>query len=109
MFYFSPLQRLTVQSLTDAIVPEISIKSVHGKPIGPCSVADVNRSSVPKPTQQMSKNYPPMPRNQVDRVNATVGHLLVFKVPLVSLIIFSQRLIPILSYNHLLHKLGHIL
>lgn len=30
----------------------------------------------------MSKNYPPVPRNQVDRVNATVGHLLVYKVPL---------------------------
>lgn len=31
----------------------------------------------------MTKNYAPLPRNQVDRVNATINQLLVFKVPAV--------------------------
>lgn len=35
----------------------------------------------PKPTPQFNKNFAPVPRNQVDRVNAVVGQLLLFKVP----------------------------
>lgn len=42
----------------------------------------MNRSELPKvSTQEPKSNFPPVPRNQVDLINATVGQLLVFKVP----------------------------
>lgn len=48
--------------------------------IGQCE--DISRPEVPKvSTQEPKSNFPPVPRNQVDLVNATVGQLLVFKVP----------------------------
>lgn len=75
--------RLTVKALSDNI-PEMEIKFVSGKPIGPCLKIDIPKPKPPKPTPHMTKNYPPVPRNQVDRVNATIGQLLVFKVPSVS-------------------------
>lgn len=76
-------QRLTVKSLSEN-VPEMEIKFVSGKPIGPCLKIEQPKPKQPKPTPHMTKNYPPVPRNQVDRVNATIGQLLVFKVPSVS-------------------------
>lgn len=75
--------RLTAKSLSEN-VPEMEIKFVSGKPIGPCLKIEVPKPKPPKPTPHMTKNYPPVPRNQVDRVNATIGQLLVFKVPSVS-------------------------
>lgn len=75
--------RLTAKSLADN-VPEMEIKFVSGKPIGPCLKIELPKPKPPKPTPHMTKNYPPVPRNQVDRVNATIGQLLVFKVPSVS-------------------------
>lgn len=42
----------------------------------------MNRPEVPKVlTEEPKVNFPPVPRNQVDHINATVGQLLVFKVP----------------------------
>lgn len=76
-------QRLTVKALSQN-VPEIEIKFVSGKLIGPCLKIELPKPKPPKPTPHMTKNYPPVPRNQVDRVNATIGQLLVFKVPTVS-------------------------
>lgn len=66
------------EKLSEAVQPELIVKSVSGQLIGPCQKQNVPK---PKPTSHMAKNYPPVPRNQVDRVNATVGHLLVYKVP----------------------------
>lgn len=77
-------QRLTAKSLSDIVQPDISVKFVSGKPIGPCLKTELPKPKIPKPTPHMTKNYPPVPRNQVDRVNATIGQLLVFKVPAVS-------------------------
>ncbi|XP_037036567.1 dystroglycan isoform X3 [Bradysia coprophila] len=74
------IQRLTVKALSQN-VPEMEIKFVSGKPIGPCLKIELPKPKAPKPTPHMTKNYPPVPRNQVDRVNATIGQLLVFKVP----------------------------
>lgn len=75
---------LSVVALNDAVQPSLTVKAVSARPIGPCAKVETPRPKPAKPTPQMSKNYPPVPRNQVDRVNATIGHLLVFKVPLVS-------------------------
>lgn len=48
----------------------------------------MNRPEIPKLfTEEPKMNFPPVPRNQVDHVNATVGQLLVFKVPEVCILI----------------------
>lgn len=77
----SLVERLEPSKLTKSLLPEISVKSVSGQPIGPCQKLPAVK---PKPTPHMTKNFPPVPRNQVDRVNATINQLLVFKVPYVS-------------------------
>ncbi|KZC06723.1 PREDICTED: dystroglycan-like [Dufourea novaeangliae] len=67
-------------ALTKALLPEIRVKRVLQQGIGQCE--DMNRPEPPKvSTQEPKSNFPPVPRNQVDLVNATVGQLLVFKVP----------------------------
>ncbi|XP_030558673.1 uncharacterized protein LOC115761145 isoform X1 [Drosophila novamexicana] len=72
------VQRLDVQRLNNLVQPLLSIKSVMGQLIGACQKTELAKI---KPTTHMAKNLPPMPRNQVDRVNASVGQLLVYKVP----------------------------
>uniref|UniRef100_A0A1B0CK61 Dystroglycan 1 n=1 Tax=Lutzomyia longipalpis TaxID=7200 RepID=A0A1B0CK61_LUTLO len=72
------VKRLHTKDFSDVLMPEISVKSVTGQPIGPCQKHSVPK---PKPTPTISKNFAPVPRNQVDRVNATVGQLLIFQVP----------------------------
>lgn len=77
-------------SLRAALAPEIRVKRVVYQGIGQCE--DMNRPEVPKVSTEVPKvNFPPVPRNQVDHVNATVGQLLVFKVPEVCIL-----LIPII-------------
>ncbi|XP_029165409.1 dystroglycan isoform X2 [Nylanderia fulva] len=67
-------------TLRKVFAPEITIKRVVFQGIGQCE--DMNRPEEPKvSTEEPKTNYPPVPRNQVDHVNATVGQLLVFKVP----------------------------
>ncbi|XP_017078769.1 uncharacterized protein LOC108112910 isoform X3 [Drosophila eugracilis] len=69
--------RLDAQRLSDLVQPLLGIKSISGQLIGSCQ-KDLTQV---KPTQHMAKNVPPMPRNQVDRVNASLGQLLIYKVP----------------------------
>ncbi|XP_025266247.1 dystroglycan isoform X2 [Camponotus floridanus] len=67
-------------SLITVLAPEITVKRVVFQGIGQCE--DMNRLEEPKiSTEEPKVNFPPVPRNQVDHVNATVGQLLVFKVP----------------------------
>ncbi|XP_011876234.1 PREDICTED: dystroglycan isoform X2 [Vollenhovia emeryi] len=67
-------------SLRTALGPEIRVKRVVTQGIGQCE--DMNRPEIPTvSTEEPKVNFPPVPRNQVDHVNATVGQLLVFKVP----------------------------
>lgn len=67
-------------ALKAVLAPEIRIKRVVHQGIGQCE--DMNRPEVPKvSTEEPEVNYPPVTRNQVDHINATVGQLLVFKVP----------------------------
>lgn len=94
--------------LMDALKPELRVKRVVYQGIGQCE--ETMRPEVPKirvglesgPTEEPKTNYAPIPRNQVDHINATVGQLLVYKVPdvrdftskscdLVRLIIFQDR------------------
>lgn len=80
------ITRLSVDTLNNALKPDIVVRSVSGKTIGSCSKPDtVKPPMLAKPTPA-TKNYPPVPRNPVDRVNATANQLLVFKVPSVSTI-----------------------
>ncbi|XP_068143729.1 uncharacterized protein Dg isoform X2 [Drosophila tropicalis] len=72
------LSSLDVNRLNELVQPMLSIKSIAGNLIGSCQKVELNQI---KPTITMTKNLPPMPRNQVDRVNASVGQLLVYKVP----------------------------
>lgn len=74
----SLVEQLNTNAFNAAMRPAIIIKSVVGIPIGPCLKTVDN---TPKPTPHSTKNYPPLIRNQVDKVNATVGELLIFKVP----------------------------
>ena len=67
-------------ALMEVLLPEIRVKRVVRQGIGQCE--DINQSEVQKvSTQEPKSNSPPIPRNQVDLINATVGQLLVFKVP----------------------------
>lgn len=94
------LTKLTPTTLNAAVSPQIAIKSIDGKTIGTCSKPETVKPTDPKPTQHSTKNYPPIARNQVDRVNATMNQLLVFKVPQVnSWILKSANQIFILWIN----------
>lgn len=77
-------KHLTVERLNLIVSPKLTVKSISGKPIGQCSKPETVKPISPKPTPHSTKNYPPLRRNQVDRVNASIGQLLVFKVPSVS-------------------------
>lgn len=85
--YINKLWRVLVDSngdpsssLRSALAPEITVKRVVFQGIGQCE--DMNRLEEPKvSTEEPKVNFPPVPRNQVDHVNATVGQLLIFKVP----------------------------
>ncbi|KAK2582897.1 hypothetical protein KPH14_008970 [Odynerus spinipes] len=67
-------------SLRRVLAPEMRVKRVVFQGIGQCE--DMSQPEVPKVhTEEPKVNFPPVPRNQVDHINATVGQLLVFKVP----------------------------
>lgn len=73
------INRLDPERLSDQVYPQFSIMSITGEPLGECGKRNMLAKTKP-PVQ--AKNLPPMPRNQVDRVNASVGTLLVYKVPI---------------------------
>lgn len=50
--------------------------------IGQCE--SKSGTPTPLPPQNPHTNFSPVPRNQIDQVNATAGCLLIFKVPEVS-------------------------
>lgn len=67
-------------ALRNVLQPEIRVKRVIYHGIGQCEY--VGRLEPPEvSTEEPKSNFPPVPRNQVDLVNAHVGQLLVFKVP----------------------------
>ncbi|XP_073811245.1 dystroglycan isoform X3 [Musca autumnalis] len=71
------VKRLDANRLSDLVYPTLGVKSITGQLIGPCQ----KLAAKPKTPTISVKNSPPVPRNQVDRVVATAGHLLVYKVP----------------------------
>ncbi|XP_045490682.1 dystroglycan 1 isoform X3 [Pieris rapae] len=58
--------------LARAMSPELKVSAVGWRGLGRCAVA---------PATKAPDTYPPVTRNQVDHLTATVGHLLVYKVP----------------------------
>jgi len=80
--------------LKAVLAPEIRIKRIEYQGIGQCE--DMNRPEIPKVSTEKA-NSPPVPRNQVDHVNATVGQLLVFKVPEVCVL---SIFIVFINYNY---------
>ncbi|XP_022823767.1 dystroglycan isoform X3 [Spodoptera litura] len=60
-------------SLARAMQPELKVGGVRWRGAGPCARA--------APATRAPDTYPPVTRNQVDHLTATVGHLLVYKVP----------------------------
>ncbi|XP_047535895.1 dystroglycan 1 isoform X5 [Vanessa atalanta] len=59
--------------LARAMSPELAVSAVRWRGAGRCAAA---RGAARAPD-----TYPPVTRNQVDHLTATVGHLLVYKVP----------------------------
>ncbi|PZC83796.1 hypothetical protein B5X24_HaOG206953 [Helicoverpa armigera] len=58
--------------LVRAMQPELKAGGVSWRGRGPCAATPATRAP---------DTYPPVTRNQVDHLTATVGHLLVYKVP----------------------------
>lgn len=73
------LKVLTASALTKSLAPEIAVRSVQAELISVCK----KTTQVPKKEDAVSggENSRPFPRNPVDSVIATVGQLLIFKVP----------------------------
>lgn len=59
--------------LARAMQPALKVGGVRWRGAGPCARA--------APATRAPDTYPPVTRNQVDHLTATVGHLLVYKVP----------------------------
>ncbi|CAK1584602.1 unnamed protein product [Parnassius mnemosyne] len=60
-------------ALARAMSPELKVAAVRWRGAGPCAP--------PPAARPPHDTYPPVTRNQVDHLTATVGHLLVYKVP----------------------------
>lgn len=73
------------QELSLLLGPELRVKKVTKHGLGVCETPQV---PVTPPT-----NFSPFLRNPVDHINATVGELLVFKVPDVSIISSYSRFV----------------
>lgn len=71
------MDRLSISSLNSALEREITVKSLTSELVGSCQPTVPKTKIIPSNT----KNFAPLLRNPVDRVNASVGQLLVFKVP----------------------------
>lgn len=60
--------------------PELRIINVAWRGTNGCQAPPSTPAAPPAPPNH-SDNYSPMPRNQIDQLEATVGKLLIFKVP----------------------------
>lgn len=70
-------------ALSQELGRELRVERVEYKGIGQCE----EKPELPLPPPKASPtNFSPIPRNQVDHINATAGELLVFRVPDVSTI-----------------------
>lgn len=73
------VNQINLTTLNRILDSDIIVSSIVADQTGPCQ--KITRKM--KPTE-ISKNFPPLTRNPVDKVNAIVGQLLVYKVPSVS-------------------------
>ncbi|KAJ9584025.1 hypothetical protein L9F63_021629 [Diploptera punctata] len=68
-------------ALKDILSPSLKPKKVTQKGLHHCEPVIGKPHLPPPPPKVPHENFPPSLRNQVDHINATVGKLLVFKVP----------------------------
>lgn len=73
----NPLQGDVSLALINVLSPELRVKHVEYRGIGQCE----QKPDKPVPPPKSPTNFSPIPRNQVDHINVTVGELLVFRVP----------------------------
>lgn len=71
------MNQLTMKALNDAMRREITVRNVEKDMIGICAKASTPQTPIISP----ARNFPPSLRNPIDRVQATVGQLLVYEVP----------------------------
>lgn len=71
------MTRLTKGALNIALEREIFVKDVSAKLVGVCK----EKTDKPTAPSGNAANFPPTIRNSIDRIEATVGQLLVFPVP----------------------------
>ncbi|XP_069682124.1 dystroglycan 1 [Periplaneta americana] len=68
-------------ALKEVLSPSLKPKKVTYKGLHQCELV-IGKPQLPPPLPKVPyENYPPIIRNPVDHINATVGRLLVFKVP----------------------------
>jgi neurexin len=81
-------------ALKDALAPSLKPKKVTYQGLHQCELL-IGKPQTPSLYPKVPNvNYPPTIRNPVDYINATVGTLLVFKVPEV-----NTLFIPCLPFN----------
>lgn len=80
-------------ALKDVMAPEFRIKKVLKEFIGSC---EPQKPEQPFPPTVSSYNFPPLFKNPIDRIDSTVGELLVYRVPEVIYLLISD--------NYLLHS-----
>lgn len=66
-------------AITRALIPQLRVKKVTQEGLGVCEPQKPVQP--PQPPLTPPTNFSPILRNPVDHINATVGELLVFKVP----------------------------
>lgn len=69
------------------MAPELRVKKVAYRGLGVCEA----KPQTPHPPMTPPTNFSPILRNPVDYINATLGELLIFKVP-------EVRIIPFILY-----------
>lgn len=61
------------------MAPELRVKSVAWRGTGACQAPP--STPVAPALPNLPDNFSPIPRNQIDQLNAQIGKLLVYKVP----------------------------
>lgn len=72
------MHHLSKNALNVALEKEMIVKSVDKELVGICKEKSVEKPSLPS---GKNVNFPPTLRNPIDRLDATIGQLLVFPVP----------------------------
>lgn len=81
-------------ALSQELGPELRVKHVAYRGVGQCEEKPEAPVAPPKANPT---NFSPIPRNQVDHINATQGQLLIFTVP-------DVRYLYMYTFTHISHS-----